>query len=416
MVEECKMSLRKLLMIMVTILLTGAVLVGVVDALEVGEPTTVANLENVRDYTPAFTIDGVNYAVDGGKLFAGTPGAWQTVATPEGVLVNSVANSREDANLLYIGAANELALYRSTDAGQNWIKIPLDTDAIGSVTDIAVDAANHLVYVGTDTDGLHRLRDVGTSMIAGGHLILDEPVVEVVAESSGAGMAFVRTQWTLYRAEETGLRWIAVENLPSPATAVAIAETTPPTVFVGTASTGVRSSQDGVEWQSVNNGLRFAPGSQLYVNDLAVDTAQPEVVYVSASLSLGSAVLHTTPLGVSMSTDGARVWEDLATVEEVAVTDLIPVTGRTGSVYALTEASRTPLALGEAPAIELAQIEAPVAEAAGIDFLSILAWVLAGLAAIGFAVILWMDVSRRQRQTHTTEKGVLVVEPIRRKR
>jgi hypothetical protein len=273
--------------------------------------------------------------------------------------------------------------------------------------------------VGTDTDGLHRLRDVGASMIGGGHLLLDEPVLEVVAESSGAGMAFARTKWNLYRAEEVGLRWVAVEDLPSPATAVAIAETTPPTVFVGTASNGVRMSQDGLEWQAANNGLPFAPGSQLFVNDLAVDAAQPEVLYVSASLSLGSAVLHTTPLGVSMSTDGARVWEEMATADGIAITDLMPVSGRTGSVYALTEASRTPLALGEAPAIEVAAAEmaaqAPAAAGTGIDFLNILAWVLAGLAAIGFAAILWLDVTRRQRQTRT-EEGVLVVEPIRSKR
>jgi photosystem II stability/assembly factor-like uncharacterized protein len=406
-------------MIIVTILLTGAVLINAVSALEVEEQTTVVNLENVRDYAPASTIDGVNYAVDGGKLFVGAPGNWQHLSTPNNVMVNAVAVSRQDANLLYIGAANELVIYRSTDAGKNWTKILLSTDAVGSVTDIAVDAANRLVYVGTDTDGLHRLRDVGASMIAGGHLLLDEPVLEVVAESSGTGMAFVRTKWNLYRAEEVGLRWVAVEDLPSPATAVAIAETTPPTVFVGTASNGVRMSQDGLEWQAANNGLPFAPGSQLFVNDLAVDAAQPEVLYVSASLSLGSAVLHTTPLGVSMSTDSARVWEEMATADGIAITDLMPITGRPGSVYALTEASRTPLALGEAPAIEVAAAEmaaqAPAAAGSGIDFLNILAWVLAALAAIGFAAILWLDVTRRQRQTRT-EEGILVVEPIRRKR
>lgn len=413
------MSLRKLLMIMVTILLTGAVLVNAVNALEVEELATVANLENVRDYAPAFAADGTNYAVDGGELFVGTPGAWQQVSTPEGVMVNAVAMSHQDENVLYIGAADELAIYRSVDAGQNWAKIPLATEAIGSVTDIAMDDNNRLIYVGTDTDGLHRLRDVGASMVAGGHLVLDEPVVEVVTESSGAGMAFVRTQWNLYRAEDLGLRWVAVEDLPSPATAVAIAETTPPTVFVGTASSGVRMSQDGIEWQPANNGLRFAPGSQLYVNDLAVDAAQPEVLYVSASLSMGSATLHTTPLGVSMSIDGARVWEDLATVNDVAITDLMPVAGRAGAVYALTEASRTPLALGDAPAIEAVAVEVAAETAAtadaGIDFLTILSWVLAGLAAIGLIIIFWLDVSRRQRQARS-EEAALAVEPIRRER
>lgn len=39
--------------------------------------------------------------------------------------------------------------------------IPLETQNVGAVTDIAVDGVNRLVYVGTDTDGVHRLRDVG---------------------------------------------------------------------------------------------------------------------------------------------------------------------------------------------------------------------------------------------------------------
>jgi photosystem II stability/assembly factor-like uncharacterized protein len=402
-------------MIIVTILLTSAVFVGVVSALEPEQSPRVANLENIRDYVPAAGADGINYAVDGGKLFAGTPGSWQSIQTPDAVIVNAVALSDQNPELLYIGAANELAIYRSDDAGASWLKIALDTNAVGSVTDIAVDAANHLVYVGTDTDGLHRLRDVGSSMIDGGHLLLDEPVVEIVAESNGQGLAFARTPWNLYKAEEGGLRWIAVENLPSPATAIAIAKTTPPTIFVGTASSGVRMSQDGVNWQPVNNGLNFTPGSQLYVNDIAVDATQPEVLYVSTSLSFGSAVLHTTPMGVAMSTDGAQIWEELATVDNVAVTDLMPVTGRTGAVYVLTEASRTPLALGDVPAIEVTLAETAVPSEAGVDVMAILAWVLAGLAAIGLAVIVWLDMARSRTRTET-EPGALATEPVRNKR
>lgn len=416
------MNLRKLLMMMVTLLLIGAVFAGMVSALETEQKPTVATLQNVRDFAPAYEIDGVNYAIDAGELFAGMPGAWRSVATPEGVIVNAVAVSHQDGTL-YIGAANELVIYRSADNGESWVRIPLDTNAIGGVTDIAVDGSNRLVFVGTDTDGLHRLRDVGASMIEGGQLVLDEPVLEVVAASDGSGMALVRTMWNLYRAEDFGLRWVAVENLPSPATAVAIAETNPATVYVGTASNGVRMSQDGINWQAANNGLNYAPGSQLFIDDVAVDAAQPQVVYVSSSLSVGGTSLHTTPLGVSMSTDNAQIWQPLERVENVAVTDLMPLSGRTGAVYALTEASRTPLALGEAQAVEVASVnvqpaegvEAPlapvVAAEEGVDILSILAWVLAGLAAVGLVAILWLDLARR-RSTQP-ETGVLAAQPIR---
>ncbi len=410
------MNLRKVLMIIVTILLTGAVFASVVNALEPQSAEPVTTLQNVRDYAAAQAVDGVNYAIDGEMLFAGTPGNWNQINTPAGVIPTAVTFDSQN-NMLYIGAANEMAIYRSTDNGKSWIQIPLETVAIGGVTDIAVDSANHLVYVGTDTDGVHRLRDVGSSMIAAGHLVLAERVDEVVTDNSGLAMTFVRTPWNLYRAEEVGLRWVAVEDLPSPATAIAIAQTTPPTVYVGTASSGVRMSQDGINWQAVNNGLNFAPGSQLYINALSVDPAQPEVLYTSGSLTFGSTVLHTTSLGVSMSTDSAAMWQELAQIDGVAVTNLLPVAGKTGAVYALTEASRSPLALGEAPTFEVASVAiAPeVVAAEGINLMAVMAWVLAGLAAIGFLAIVWLDVNRRQR-TAVQKPAVLSAVPVRRHR
>jgi hypothetical protein len=412
------MGLRKILMGMVTLLLAGAILSGMVNALEPKAPTTVVALENVRSYAPGIKPGDQNYAVDGGLLYAGVPGSWQRIKTPRGALVNAVAISPQAAETIFIGLANELALYRSEDSGASWQKVPLATEAIGSVTHIAVDAANRLVYVGTDVDGVHRLRDVGTSMIAAGHLVLDEPVEEVVTESTGKAMAFVRTRWHLYRAEEAGLRWVEVDSLPSPATAVAIAGGAVPTVYVGTASSGVRVSTDGVSWQPANLGLNYAPGSQLLVNDLAVDPSQPELLYVSTSISLGSAVLHTTPQGVSMSTDGAEGWQNLVSVDglsvdRLAITELMPVTGHPGAVYGLTEASRSPIALGDVPGSQTAlAVTAESTAQPQFDLLAILAWILAGLAAIGLLAILWLDFSQRQREA-TAARNDYVPETLR---
>ena len=70
----------------------------------------------------------------------------------------------------------------------NWLRVPLTSDYIGGVTAIAVDSVQRLVYVGTDTAGLFRLRDVGSSMLVSGQLLLDEPVIEVVADSAGSGL------------------------------------------------------------------------------------------------------------------------------------------------------------------------------------------------------------------------------------
>ncbi len=391
------MKIRTILLTLVTFFLLGAVLAGMVSAREPVRQTETVSLSNVRDYAAAGSTNDLSYAVDGGLLFAGNGSQWQPLSTPAGVIVNAVAVSSRQPELVYMGAANELAIYVSSDAGQSWMKIALETQTVGAVTDIAVDGVNRLVYVGTDTDGVHRLRDVGRSMIAAGHLLLDEPVEEIVAASNGT--ALVRTTWHLYRAEDMGLRWVAVENLPSPATALAIAQTTPPTFYVGTAASGVRMSQDGINWQSANAGLGFTPGSQLFVNELAVDPAQPGLVYAATSLIFGSANAHTTPVGVAMSSDGGANWASLAPMSDVAVAMLLPVSGETGAVYALTSASRTPLALGSASQVATAAAAAAVtpeeSRPVAPNYAGTLAWVLTVLAGMGLVVLVVMEVRQR---------------------
>ena len=126
-----------------------------------------------------------------------------------------------------------------------------------------------MLYVGTDTAGIFRLRDVGSSMIAGGQTPLNEAVKQVVTDSTGAGLAFVRTTMNLYRAENGGLNWTKVENLGSSPTALAVVNGTPATVYVGTTDRGVVSTQDGTTWTLANDGLGLMPGTRLKVDALA---------------------------------------------------------------------------------------------------------------------------------------------------
>ena len=67
-----------------------------------------------------------------------------------------------------------------------------------------MDSVNRVLYAGTDTAGVFRLRDVGSSMIAGGQVAFDTPIVQVVTDNTGAGLAFVRTTMDLYHAEDSG--------------------------------------------------------------------------------------------------------------------------------------------------------------------------------------------------------------------
>jgi hypothetical protein len=352
----------------------------------------------------------MNYAVDGGELFAGRPGEWRKVATPENVIVGAVAADSSRPGTIYVGAANEMAIYRSTDRGEQWLRVPLTDEFVGGVTSLAFDGVNRVLFAGTDTAGIFRLRDVGSSMIAGGQTLIDEPVKQVVADNTGAGLVFVRTMMDLYRGENGGLNFSKVENLGSSPTALAVVNGTPATVYVGTNDRGVVSTQDGLNWTLQNDGLGMLPGTRLQVNALATDPAQLDVLYAAVSYVTGSTQVHQAPVGVTMSTDGGASWSGLANNTAQVVAELMPLAGQTGSVYALTTTSRTPLALGNAPvyADSPAVAEAPLAaEAASAAGTSILAWMVAGLAAAALVFALVYDAARRSKRPAQAPQGNL---------
>jgi len=403
------MNARKFAIVTLTIVLIVALFTGAVSALSSKTATVVrAQLENVRDFdTIGSQLD--SYAVDGGALFKGRPGGWTQISTPDKVVVSAVAVDSTDPKNVYIGAANEMAIYRSLDNGRSWLHIPLADGFVGGVTDIAVDGVQRILYVGTDTAGLFRLRDVGSSVTLNGHLLLDAPVLQVVTDNTGKGLAFARTQWNLYRAENFGLAWVAVSNLQSAPTAVAIADTDPARVYVGTTDRGLLESSDGREWTLANKGLNFVPGSRLKVNDLAIDPAQPEVMYVATSYLNGTSELHESPAGVAVSTDGAQAWSFINEATQLPVVELLPVSGLTGGVYALTSDSRTPLALGNAPIITEATVASQPVSQPTIGFTSILAWVIAGLAALALVAAVAMDLRNRRSQV----EAPLAPSPVR---
>ena len=379
----------------VRILLTGTTLllltlVATVGAAGASGPKGVAitGLENVRAYAAAGKVDGRSYAVDGGRLYGGVNGAWQLLPAPHGVIVNAVAVDRVDSDIVYIGAANRHSVYVSRNGGKGWKEFSLDSKAVGGVSAVAFDAFNRLLYVGTFTDGVYRLRDIGAGpgqgLVASGHLLLEEPVLEIAVDSTGAGLAFVRTTERLYRAEAYGLRWLVVDDLPGAPTAVAVSDASPPKVYVGTAGGGVLVSGDGAAWRAANQGLKKVNDGNLVINDVAADPAQPEVLYAAIGIS-DLEGLEGLSGRVAVSTDGGSQWEILAALENAQVAELLPVTGRSGLVYALTTASRTPVAVGDVPPLVMQETDGLPGR--GLRSPGLLAWILAGNASAALIIL-----------------------------
>lgn len=408
------MKARRIFIFITTLLLITAVTTGVIQAWNAQpELRTLTHLENVRTYAAAPQAEGVNYAVEGGVLFAGEPGAWTEVPTPNEIIVGSVAIDAAQPERIYIGAANELAVYRTSDQGRNWTQAQLmDSNELmtGGVIALAYDPVQQLVFAGTDTAGLFRLRDVGASMTLTDHLITNEPVREIAVDAKGEGFLFARTDHTLYRGENYGLAWTTVSGLGSTPTALAIgqlAQAETPVVYVGTTDRGVMRSFDGHNWTTANDGLNFVPGSRLHVNTLAVDPAQPHTLYVATSYLHGSTSLHATPSTVYVEMGEATVdamgWTPVSDATlPAAAAALMPVSGQPGAVYALTQTSRTPLAMGSAPDMIAAagaesapEIAAQPATQPGMNWTAVLAWIVAGLAAGALVFAIVTDLRRR---------------------
>ncbi len=392
------MNYRKLTIAIISLALFGSLLTGIVDA--VGpqtQPAVTGDITNVLNVTPATSAVSNSYVVAEGKLYSGRPGDFRLVATPAGVMVGAVAADPANLKTLYVGALDSLTLYRTTDNGSTWSRFALNDEA-GSVTTLAYDSAEKLLYAGTQNDGIFRLRDVGSTLTPGGHQALDERITDLAVDSTGKGLVFITTeQGNLYRGDNFGLNWVEVTTLGSGATAVEIANTLPATVYVGTTDRGLLASADGVEWATVNHGLGLLPGSRLTVNDVAVDPAQPNVLYVATSYLYGSSTVTMSPIGISMSSDKGAEWSAVATKTDAAIAKLLPFSGNTGSVYAVAMNDRTAQPYGNAPALaaDVTTVTAPAATT------NVAAWVIAGLAALSLIAAVALDL-RRSRKPATT--------------
>ena len=193
-----------------------------------------------------------------------------------------------------------------------------------------------------------------------------------------------------------------MENLGSAPTAMAVTNGFPAKVFIGTADRGILTSTDGRTWTLANDGLGLLPGTRLHVDALAADPAQLDVLYAAISYLNGSTQVHQSPVGVTMSTNGGASWSGLANNSAQVVTELLPVAGSTGAVYALTTTSRTPQALGKATVIAQPAEAAAITTAPAFLTTSMAAWVIAGLAAAALVFALVYDAARRSKRPVAT--------------
>ena len=176
---------------------------------------------------------------------------WQQTNGPLGGDVNALMLT--DAGTLIAGTRLG-GLYRSTNAGATWERIPETSQApflFVSVWDLTRNSQGHL-FAATNR-GVYRSTDGGATWTAFRDGFTN-PFVEALAINS-ADVIFAGTRGGMFRSEDSGETWVAFNNGLAELHVQAVAVTPLGDVLAGTQDGLFLSSDNGDNWSEISSGL-----------------------------------------------------------------------------------------------------------------------------------------------------------------
>jgi photosystem II stability/assembly factor-like uncharacterized protein len=258
---------------------------------------------------------------------------YRNVGPARGGRVTTVTGVPSQPHTFYMGSTGG-GVWRTTDAGQNWVNISDRFFKVGSMGAVEVALSNpDIIYVGGGSDGLRSnvsvgdgvykstdagrtwqhvgLRESGT--IGGIRVHPSNPDIAYVAaignpfRPNGERGVYKTTdggkswQRVLYVSDSTGA--VDVEFKPGdPNTVYASmwrAERKPWTIISGAREGGVYKSTDGgATWKKLTQGL---PGDLVGKSNIAVTNADPNVVWVLMEAKPGNGLYRSTDGGESFT-------------------------------------------------------------------------------------------------------------------
>ncbi|HEV8539396.1 MAG TPA: T9SS type A sorting domain-containing protein [Bacteroidota bacterium] len=283
-----------------------------------------------------------SFAANGDTLFAGTTSGvylstddgltWAPVGT---ISLHSTVSTILVSNAAVIAGTTSEGIYRSTDGGLNWISINTgflntrvrcfavknQTLFAGSSLGVirSTDDGNSwtvanggipkknvrcfllydtILYAGTDGDGVFLTTDNGASWQPTGSVGLTSLRIVALAAESSVIFAGTVTGEHIYRSTDGGSTWIATNLKSSTVAALTSIAVDGGYLFAGTfagSNGGVfRSSDYGVTWEAVNNGI-----TDYYIAALLVDDT---ILY--AGTAFGN-VFRSTDYGANWTASGS---------------------------------------------------------------------------------------------------------------
>jgi photosystem II stability/assembly factor-like uncharacterized protein len=175
---------------------------------------------------------------------------WKLLKDTKGIHIFAIALSPSDSNFLLAGSKN--SLLRSTNAGQDWEKIPTDGyPDIRNINSLAVDPRNNeVIYVGTNhlpwksVDGGKVWKQNGA---AGLGMLDDSDIMGITVNQNDPKLVYVNACSGIYRSVNAGEKWAKIPGIPFSArrTYTLLPHPLQPNVLFAGTSEGLWRAKDG---------------------------------------------------------------------------------------------------------------------------------------------------------------------------
>ncbi len=206
---------------------------------------------------------------------------------------------------LYVALLGQ-GVYRSVDGGLNWVAV--EASPHPTIESLAIDPTdpNH-IYLGTITNGVLESVNGGLAFQEINTGLFGLGVSAFASPTSDISRFYVATNYGgVYRSDDGGSRWTQLGLQNRLLSALLIDPSNPLILYASSLNEGVSKSVDGGQtWNPMNTGLE---ATTLSVLDLAIDPANPNVVYAAIS---GDAAFNNG--GVFRSSNGGMTWQPART-------------------------------------------------------------------------------------------------------
>ncbi|MBI4460725.1 MAG: hypothetical protein HY648_11800 [Acidobacteria bacterium] len=291
---------------------------GVLKSTNSGSLWTAANSGLLAGEILALARDssgGTIYAGTANGLFKSTNAGQSWASVTSGIansLITAVAVDPANADIVYAGTGIPMGLgstgiFKSTNGGASWAfaGTGLSSEPLLSiVTSLAVDPSNPaIVYAGT-LGGVYKsanrgaswqavnagLEDVAQEVAPG---VVMTAILGLAVDPSNPGTVYVSTGGEgIFRSTDSGQSWTRILEEPNDAAwTLAVSPSGSSLLYAAAAEEGIFKTTDrGATWTALSSGLTGA-----YVNQVAIDPANPAIVYAAASY--GAGIVKTTDSG-----------------------------------------------------------------------------------------------------------------------